>query len=277
MSKEKKNKRVVSATIFEPFIIKKEKEKSPFTSRANSKISKLIDEIGIKISPLLFIVSVILFAGILFGLFMLIFNSIVMAFLGFSGGAIIFRNFLVKKRKEKEELFTKQLPDALVAVANSLKAGFSLDQALEFTSISMPEPARTEFSRIHLNYRVGYSLQEAIETLPQRYDNTEVKLFVSSLILQNQIGGNVIPFLNELSDVLRERLQLKEQVVVGTSQQRLSATIVTIIPYAILALLQLSGYNALTSTFRGILLLILAICMQGVGLIIMNATMKIDI
>jgi len=273
----KKNKKVVPLRIFDPFIIKKDKEKPSVTSKLNSRVSNLITELDLKITPILFVISIILFAVIVFLLFMFIFNNIVMAVLGLVGGIILFRSFLTRKRKEKETLFTKQLPDALIAVANSLKAGFSLDQALEFASISMPEPTKSEFSRIHLNYRVGYSLQEAIESLPKKYNNTEVKLFVSSLILQNQIGGNVIPFLNELSEVLRERLRLKEQVVVGTAQQRLSATIVTIIPYAILMLLQLSGYNALTSTFRGVLLLIFAICLQGVGLVVMNTSMKIDI
>ncbi len=272
-----KNKKVISSKIFDPFIIKKEKEKPTVPSKINSRVSNLIKELDLKITPILFVLAIILFAIIVFLLFMLIFNNVVMAILGLIGGVLVFRSFLTRKRKEKETLFTKQLPDALIAVANSLKAGFSLDQALEFASISMPEPTKSEFSRIHLNYRVGYSLQEAIETLPKKYNNTEVKLFVSSLILQNQIGGNVIPFLNELSEVLRERLRLKEQVVVGTSQQRLSATIVTIIPYAILMLLQLSGYNALTSTFRGILLLIFAICLQSVGLVVMNTSMKIDI
>ena len=275
--REKRNKKMDVEGIFEPFVMKKEEKKSPVTSRIKSSIVKLIDEIGLKVTPLLFVVSIILFAGIVFWLFMLMFNSIVMAVLGFSGGIVLFRGFLYRKRREKEELFTKQLPDALSTVANSLKAGFSLDQAFEFVSISMPEPTRSEFSRIHLNYRVGYSLQEAIEMLPKKYNNTEVKLFVSSLILQNQIGGNVIPFLNELSGVLRERLRLKEQIFVGTAQQRLSATIVTIIPYAILVLLQLSGYNSLTSTFRGVLLLVFAMCMQGIGLIIMNGVTKIDI
>ena len=272
-----KNKKVISSKIFDPFIIKKEKEKPTVPSKINSRVSNLIKELDLKITPILFVLAIILFAIIVFLLFMLIFNNVVMAILGLIGGVLVFRSFLTRRRKEKETLFTKQLPDALIAVANSLKAGFSLDQALEFASISMPEPTKSEFSRIHLNYRVGYSLQEAIETLPKKYNNTEVKLFVSSLILQNQIGGNVIPFLNELSEVLRERLRLKEQVVVGTAQQRLSATIVTIIPYAILMLLQLSGYNALTSTFRGILLLIFAICLQGVGLMVMNNSMKIDI
>jgi len=272
-----KNKKVISSKIFDPFIIKKEKEKPTVPSKINSRVSNLIKELDLKITPILFVLAIILFAIIVFLLFMFIFNNVVMAILGLIGGVLVFRSFLTRRRKEKETLFTKQLPDALIAVANSLKAGFSLDQALEFASISMPEPTKSEFSRIHLNYRVGYSLQEAIETLPKKYNNTEVKLFVSSLILQNQIGGNVIPFLNELSEVLRERLRLKEQVVVGTSQQRLSATIVTIIPYAILMLLQLSGYNALTSTFRGILLLIFAICLQGVGLVVMNTSMKIDI
>ena len=163
------------------------------------------------------------------------------------------------------------------AIANSLKAGFSLDQAFEFVTVSMPEPTRSEFSSVHLKYRVGYTLRESLEEIPLKYNNAEVNLFVSSIVLQNQIGGNVIPFLNELSEIIRGRVLLKDQVAVGTTQQRLTSVIVSLLPYFLLVMMQLSGYNALTTTFQGILVLILAMMMQGIGLFVINHVMKVEI
>mgnify|MGYP000359672032 CR=1 FL=1 len=147
-----------------------------------------------------FMLSLIIIGGLV-GVFIVVFvmfHNFVMGIL-FSGiAAVAFYMFLQIKKTEKENKFVYQLPDTLSAVANSLKAGFSLDQAFEFVSISMPEPTKGEFSRIHLNYRVGLTLSNSLEDLLKKYPNPEVKLFVSSMVLQEQIGGNVVPFLGEL-------------------------------------------------------------------------------
>jgi tight adherence protein B len=246
-------------------------------SESEEKTVSIAELLGINLNPVLFIFVLFLAGIILFWVFMVVFNGFVMGLLGFLGGFVVFRSFLTMKKKQKEEMFTKQLPDTLTAIANSLKAGFSLDQSFEFVTVSLPDPTKTEFSVIHLKYRVGYTLAESMAELPKKYDNAEVKLFVSSLVLQNQVGGNVIPFLGELSEILRERVKLKEQIAVGTTTQRMSSMIVAILPYIMLMLLQLSGYNALTSTITGILLLVFAMLMQGLGMFATAAFTKIDI
>jgi len=243
----------------------------------SQKKATVAELLGVSLNPGIFILILILAGLVLFWVFMIMFNGIVMGLLGLGGGFIVFNSLLGMKKKQKEEQFTRQLPDTLTAIANSLKAGFSLDQSFEFVTVSLPDPTRSEFSVIHLKYRVGYTLAESMAELPKKYNNAEVNLFVSSLVLQNQVGGNVIPFLGELSEILRERVKLKDQIAVGTTQQRLSSIIVAILPYALLMLLQLSNYNALTTTFRGILLLIFAMIMQGIGLFVITTFMKIDI
>jgi tight adherence protein B len=256
---------------------KRSKQNQKGTADDDSKKETIAELLGIDLHPFLFLVILISAGLVIFWLFMIIFNGFIMGLLGFLGGFVVFRSFLGMKKKQKEELFTKQLPDTLTAIANSLKAGFSLDQSFEFVTVSLPDPTKTEFSVIHLKYRVGYTLAESMAELPKKYDNAEVKLFVSSLVLQNQVGGNVIPFLGELSEILRERVKLKEQIAVGTTTQRMSSMIVAILPYVMLMLLQLSGYNALTTTITGILLLIFAMLMQGLGMFATSAFTKIDI
>ncbi|MCK5848123.1 MAG: type II secretion system F family protein [Caldisericia bacterium] len=212
-----------------------------------------------------------------FVVFYIMYHNIIMGIL-FSGiAAAGFLMFLQIKKTEKENKFVNQLPDTLSAVANSLKAGFSLDQAFEFVSISMPEPTKSEFSRIHLNYRVGLTLSTSLEDLLKKYPNPEVKLFVSSMVLQEQIGGNVVPFLGELKNILKERVKLKGSIAVGTAQTRLSSAIVALLPYVMLMLLVSSGYDSLTNTLKGILLLIFAILMQATGLFINDKITKVDV
>lgn len=233
--------------------------------------------LGMQLSKLVFLLLIIgiLLVVFVFGWF--IFRNFIMSALMVFGAHLGIQYFLTLKRKQNEERFSRQLPDTLTAIANSLKAGFSLDQAFEFVTVSMPDPTRSEFSSVHLKYRVGYTLGESLVELTQKFNNTEVNLFVSSLVLQNQVGGNVIPFLTELSDIIRGRVLLKDQVAVGTTQQRMTSMIISLLPYGLLVLMQLSGYNALTTTFQGVLVLILAVMMQGIGLFVINNAMKIEI
>jgi Flp pilus assembly protein TadB len=91
------------------------------------------------------------------------------------------------------------------------------------------------------------------------------------------VGGNVIPFLEELKEVLKERVKLRRSIAVGTAQTRLSSAIVALLPYVILMILVSSGWDALTNTLKGILLLIFAILMQIIGLFINSQLMKIDL
>jgi tight adherence protein B len=273
MSRKKNVDRLFKQHYISSSNIKSEKLSEKTTTWLNS----LPQLLGLSLSPAVFLVFLILVGVFIFIFGYGFFSNPVMAGLLLGAVIYLFLMLIKSKRKAKEELFTRQLPDTLNAVANSLKAGFSLDQAFEFVSESMPEPTKSEFSRVHMNYRVGFTLAESLRALSERYPNAEVMLFVSSMILQNQVGGNVIPFLMELGVILRERVKLKNQIAVGTSQVRLSAGIVAVIPYFMLVLLHFSGYRALTETFRGFLLLSFAIMMQMAGMAIISTFMKLDI
>ena len=255
--------------------VRKKQSKSNKTELDNFSQDAALFNLFIPKTAFFLLIIVVLLIVFVFGFFL--FRNFIMSGLMAFGAHLGIQLFLSMKRKQKEERFSRQLPDTLTAIANSLKAGFSLDQAFEFVTVSMPDPTRSEFSSVHLKYRVGYTLGESLKDLTQKFNNTEVNLFVSSLVLQNQVGGNVIPFLTELSDIIRGRVLLKDQVAVGTTQQRMTSMIISLLPYGLLMLMQLSGYNALTTTFQGILVLILAIIMQGIGLFVINNSMKIDI
>ncbi|HPJ11943.1 MAG TPA: type II secretion system F family protein [Caldisericia bacterium] len=264
--------------LFEPYYQSKEAKRLKRDSAQQIREGSVQDILKLSMNTITFL---FLFSLICLGIFFIFFfvfdQNIVMGLLFVALSLIAFQIFIQMKKGDKENRFVNQLPDTLSAVANSLKAGFSLDQAFEFVSMSMPEPSKSEFSKIHLNYRVGLTLKDSLEDLTQKYPNTEVKLFVSSLVLQSQVGGNVIPFLEELKVVLKERVKLRRSIAVGTAQTRLSTAIIALLPYVILMILVSSGWSALTNTLKGILLLIFAILMQVTGLFINSQLMKIDL
>lgn len=254
--------------LFVPYYQSKKLKKTEKSARTPEiKEGSLQDVLQLSISN--FLITLIIIGGLIvvFLVFFFMFKGNIVIGIVFSGlSGLGFQMYLGMKKKEKENKFVVQLPDTLAAVANSLKAGFSLDQAFEFVSMSMPEPTKSEFSKIHLNYRVGLTLRESLEELMKKYPNTEVKLFVSSLVLQAQVGGNVIPFLEELKEILKARVKLRRSIAVGTAQTKLSTGIVALLPYVMLMLLVSSGYDSLTNTLKGILLLVFAIVMQVIGI-----------
>jgi tight adherence protein B len=264
--------------LFEPYYQPKQAKRIKRDSTQQIKEGSVQDILKLSMNTITFL---FLFSLICLGIFFIFFfvfdHNVVMGLLFVVLCLVAFQLFIQMKKGEKENQFVNQLPDTLSAVANSLKAGFSLDQAFEFVSMSMPEPSKSEFSKIHLNYRVGLTLKDSLEELTQKYPNAEVKLFVSSLVLQSQVGGNVIPFLEELKEILKERVKLRRSIAVGTAQTRLSSAIIALLPYVILMILVSSGWDALTNTLKGILLLIFAILMQIIGLFINSQLMKIDL
>lgn len=264
--------------LFELYYQSKQAKRIKQDSTQQTKEGSVQDILKLSMNTITFLFLFSLICLGIFFIFFFVFNhNVVMGLLFVALCLVAFQLFIQMKKGEKENQFVNQLPDTLSAVANSLKAGFSLDQAFEFVSMSMPEPSKSEFSKIHLNYRVGLTLKDSLEELTQKYPNTEVKLFVSSLVLQSQVGGNVIPFLEELKEVLKERVKLRRSIAVGTAQTRLSSAIVALLPYVILMILVSSGWDALTNTLKGILLLIFAILMQIIGLFINSQLMKIDL
>jgi len=264
--------------LFEPYYQSKQAKRLKSDSTQKIKEGSVQDILKLSMNSITFL---FLFSLICLGIFFIFFfafdRNVVMGLLFVALSLVAFQLFIQLKKGEKENQFVNQLPDTLSAVANSLKAGFSLDQAFEFVSMSMPEPSKSEFSKIHLNYRVGLTLKDSLEELTHKYPNTEVKLFVSSLVLQSQVGGNVIPFLEELKEILKERVKLRRSIAVGTAQTRLSSAIIALLPYVILMILVSSGWDALTNTLKGLLLLIFAILMQVIGLFINSQLMKIDL
>jgi tight adherence protein B len=265
--------------LFAPFYQKRKSRKNA-KEYSEHKVKEGSIQDVLQLSFNTFTIGLLLFSiavGVFFIFFFMFDLNIVMGIVFMCLGIVGFQIFLQMKKGEKENKFVNQLPDTLSAVANSLKAGFSLDQAFEFVSMSMPEPSKSEFSKIHINYRVGFTLKDSLESLIHKYPNAEVKLFVSSLVLQAQVGGNVIPFLEELKQILKERVKLRRSIAVGTAQTKLSSAIVALLPYVMLMILVSSGYAALTNTLKGILLLILAVLMQVIGIHINSQLTKIDL
>ena len=135
--------------------------------------------------------------------------------------------------RKRMVLFDEQLEQALATMANSLKAGLSLVQAVEIAAKEGQTPLRAEFEKVLEEYRVGLPLNEAFERLRDRIDSEDLKFFTQALSVHRESGGNLVEILSGLSGTIRDRRMLRGELQSKTAEARSAANVLLIAPPAL--------------------------------------------
>jgi tight adherence protein B len=133
----------------------------------------------------------------------------------------------------RAEKLREQLPDVLTIMASSLRAGHSFLQSLDTVAKEISQPAASEFQRVVAEIRLGRPGEEALEAMSDRVGSADFKWAVLAVNIQREVGGNLAEILDTVSDTLRERAMMRRQIRVLTSEGRLSAWVLSILPFAI--------------------------------------------
>lgn len=133
----------------------------------------------------------------------------------------------------RAEKLREQLPDVLTIMASSLRAGHSFLQALDTTAKEIAQPAATEFQRVVAEIRLGRSAEDALGSLADRVGSADFKWAVLAVNIQREVGGNLAEILDNVADTLRERATMRRQIRVLTSEGRLSAWLLALMPFGI--------------------------------------------
>jgi tight adherence protein B len=145
---------------------------------------------------------------------------------------------LIQRRINKRQLaFEKQLVDILVLITGSVRAGFSLLQAIELVVREMEPPASEEFKRVVQEASLGVTVPQALRNLSSRMENDDLDLVVTSIEIQYQVGGNLATMLEAVSETIRERIRLFGEVRVITTQQRYTGYLLSVLPFIIGAMI----------------------------------------
>jgi tight adherence protein B len=173
-----------------------------------------------------------------------------------------------------------QLPDVLTIMASSLRAGHSFLQSLDTVSKEIPEPAASEFIRVVAEVRLGRPVEDALEALADRVGSDDFKWAVLAVNIQREVGGNLAEILDNVADTLRERAVLRRQVHVLTTEGRLSAWVLTILPFVIA--LYMFAVNReyimlLFTTTIGWVMTIGAVGLLALGILWMRKIVQIDV
>jgi tight adherence protein B len=195
--------------------------------------------------------SVFMLVGQQFGLFAAWIGAAVGAVLPF----LVLRN-LQSRRKRK---FEEQLPDAIDMIVNAMRAGFSFQAALKFVGEEVPTPLGEEFTRVYDEQRLGADTRVALLSMQDRVGTLDAKMFVTSLLIQRETGGNLSEVLSGLATLVRDRSALRGQVDTLTAEPKFAGRVLSLLPVVgFMALLYLNRPMMLpmltTTTGRYILL-----------------------
>lgn len=190
------------------------------------------------------------------------------------------RLYLRLLRKQRLQKFTDQLEDALLAMSSSLKAGFSINQALDAVAQENRSPISFEFTLLMQELRLGVSLEEALFKMNKRLGSPDFELVSVAIITARQTGGELTAILERLAGVIRERVKIQQKIRSLTAQGRLQAYIIGAVPFLLmLAMFYISPdmMDSFFSSVTGILLLAVVIALDAVGFFVIRKITTIDI
>lgn len=174
---------------------------------------------------------VALVVGFLFGLIMgFPWQAVIIVTLAF--GAVPFL-YVYNAKEKRIDRIEQQLPDALDMMSRAMRAGHAFPGALQMVGNESPEPIASEFKLTFDEINYGIPLQEALLNLATRVPSTDLRYFVIAVLIQRETGGNLSEVLDKISKLIRERLKLLATIRVLSAEGRMSAWILTILPFAL--------------------------------------------
>ncbi|MBI3207686.1 MAG: type II secretion system F family protein [Candidatus Solibacter usitatus] len=140
---------------------------------------------------------------------------------------------ILRNRKRRLAKFEEQLPDTIDLFNRSMKAGHNIQSGMETIAQETFDPTRMEFTKVIEEMGLGSPLEDALRNLGKRVPVIDLKFFITGLILQRQTGANMVGVLDNLSLLIRERLNLTAKMHAHTAAQRMSAGLLCALPVAV--------------------------------------------
>jgi tight adherence protein B len=153
---------------------------------------------------------------------------------------------LLRVRKKRFGQFEQQLPEALDFISRSMRAGHGFTIALEMLAADSPEPLGSAFRKIANDMQLGGSLQACLSKLLILFPLVDVRFFVSSVLLQQETGGNLGEILSKLATIIRERFRLKGQVAAASAHGRITGLVLVLMPIAVAFFMMVTSPDYLT-------------------------------
>ncbi|MCH4565154.1 type II secretion system F family protein [Halomonas sp. EGI 63088] len=187
---------------------------------------------------------------------------------------------LMRARKRRLARFEEQLPDALIVMARALRAGHPFSDAMHLVAEELAEPIAGEFRTTFMEISYGGDMRGAMLGLLRRVQSVTVMIFVTSVLIQKETGGNLAELLDGLTAVVRDRFRFRRKVRTLSAEGRMAGWILSLLPFGLGGVLMLVNPEflpMLTEDPVGRQLVVGAFVMIVIGILWLRKIVRIEV
>lgn len=203
--------------------------------------------------------------------------ALIMALLFGVGGPHMMVGRWISKRLEA---FTGLFPEAIDLQVRGLRSGLPINESIKIVGREVDDPVGIEFRKIADAVRMGKTLEDALWAAAELLDTPDFKFFVISLAVQKETGGNLAETLENLSEILRKRHQMKLKVRALSAEGKASAYIVGSLPFIMFGITLAMNYDYASILYtdpRGIMAMGVGLVWMSLGVLIMAKMINFEI
>lgn len=188
-------------------------------------------------------------------------------------GAVIPLGFASFRARKRLRAFENQLPDLLITLAASLKAGHSFRQGIQTVVDEGRPPAADEFKRVLTETSLGRPMDDALVDMAARVGSSNLEFVITAVTIQRQVGGSLAGLFDMVAEAVRQRQQFARKIKGLTAMGRMSAYVLVGLPFflaAALTLLNPSYMSPLFHTSTGHTLIVVGLTMMAFGSVVLK-------
>lgn len=169
------------------------------------------------------------------------------------------RLYLNSRQNKRTESFNAQLPEICRMMSNGIKAGQTIPQTIGMISRDVEEPSQAEFKRMDYQIKLGNSLESVMSEFKERVKSNDVNIFVSTILIQQRVGGNLSAVLSNMAETLEERSRVDKEIKTITAESRSIAYILVFMPFLMAMMMNLFIKGFLNVLFTPLGMLVFAV------------------
>jgi len=190
------------------------------------------------------------------------------------------RLYVSIRRARRLRAFNEQLGDTINLMVNSIRAGYSILQAMRAVSDEVSPPAAKEYGRVVQEVQLGIPLEDALKHMLRRVPSDDLDMMITAINVQREVGGNLAEVLDSISFTIRERIRIQGEIRALTAQSRISGYMVAAVPVLLAVVIYL-----INPEFMGLLFentcghIMIAVSVLGIaaGFFVISKVVDIDI
>ncbi len=193
---------------------------------------------------------------------------------------LVLMAWLQHRRSQRMALIGQALPDALDLIARSMQAGHAFTSALHLAAKDSPPPLSHELRTVFEEINFGVGTAQALQALSARVASDDVRYFVVAVVIQSETGGNLADILKNTANLIRERQKIAGVVRVLSAEGRISAIVLSVLPFALAAFMTLLNPGFISKLWTdpmGLQLVYFSLTLMAIGILWMWKLIQIRV